>query len=1573
MTSHTPTEFRAHDESPSDGSAATDPSAGTITFGRQGRPVRLAFVGDESLVVACAEIAGNAGAETVAILSRNRLVLDAARQFGIESVDLGELPDVVVALQQFDFDVLVSAANRHILPSEALAQAELAVNFHDGPLPGYAGLNVTTWAIENGESEHGVTWHLMTDDVDSGAVVASDRFAVGNDDTAFALNTRCYEAATATFADVASSLAGGAIVARPQTPGETKMYRRRDRPVAVIDPRGSCTDQVRHARALDVGSRVTNEVGLPYLLVGDEVFLASGVSVDESEQIARPGTVAVDDAGALRLACADGWMVVSELWRPEGEVALAADVVAAVAAQEGGIVAPPDERLVAALTSSIESLAAGETAWRSAMSGLEVADPPLLAAQRDWSESIELGGDGSTSSAGIATCLLTWWQAVSGADDAVLAVTDPAARARARDLAPLLREPIVRITIADDDRTNDLADRVERHLTTALDRGPFLADVAGRDPDLREAATQPLVRLDLDVDPGDETQGGAFDARGADVVRVAMTTDGRVTLRHRLEEAGGARVAEQLATLLAQITSADAASGTPVTDLQLVGSDESRTLDALNDTATEYDREATIDRLFASIAATRPDDDAVSAGGRTLTYGQLARAVEHLGAELDAAGVEHGDVVAIAVERGLEMITSVLAVLARGATYLPLDPDYPVDRLQFMVDDSQTRFAIARPETAGWLQERGVTVIDPVVDVDGDPSSAGVASHTSDGLAYLIYTSGSTGKPKGVQLEHRNVVNFFVAMDQVIDHDPPGVWLAVTSLSFDISVLELLWTLTRGFHVVIKAESGFGTRSTDAPERLTRPVSMSMFYFAADPTQATDGYRLLLETAKWADRQGFEAVWIPERHFHDFGAPYANPSVAAAALAVATEQIAIRAGSVVLPLHSPIRVAEEWSMVDNLSGGRVGISFAAGWQPNDFVLNPAAYATSKESLPGLISTVEALWRGESVDLPGHDGESVSVSTLPRPVQDELPIWLTSAGSTSTFERAGRLGKNVLTHLLGQSIDQLAANIARYREEWKAAGHQGEGHVTLMLHTYLDADADVAREVAREPLKGYLSTAVGLLKDMASSFPTFANSGGDADAAFKALTEDEMSQLLDMAAERYLSTSGLFGGVDDAIAMVRSVAAAGADEVACLVDFGVDTETVIGSLDLIGQVHDRINEEQSTPPEEPAEPETVADLVARYGVTHLQCTPSLAAMLVANPPDRAALGSVRHMMVGGEALPVTLAGELQSLIPSGRLTNMYGPTETTIWSLVHEVDDVPDGSVPIGRAIANNTVFVLDRHGRRVPLGVFGELHIGGDGVARGYHDRPELTAERFVDRSGLGRLYATGDIVRAREDGLVEFGGRTDHQVKIRGHRIELGEIETVIDRDPDVSQSVVVARGAGEPTLVAFVSLNVGASAEPAAIRERVAATLPGPMVPSVVVVLDALPLTPNGKIDRKRLPDATPGSSGADATPVAEMGNHEQLVAGVWAEELGRDAALDDNFFDIGGHSLLAVKVFKQIADRSGLPISLTDVFRYPTIRSFADFLDSTGGGDGAAGPATSSASAGAERAKRRRRTKR
>ena len=357
---------------------------------------------------------------------------------------------------------------------------------------------------------------------------------------------------------------------------------------------------------------------------------------------------------------------------------------------------------------------------------------------------------------------------------------------------------------------------------------------------------------------------------------------------------------------------------------------------------------------------------------------------------------------------------------------------------------------------------------------------------------------------------------------------------------------------------------------------------------------------------------------------------------------------------------------------------------------------------------------------------------------------------------------------------------------------------------------------------------------------------------------------------------------------------------------------------------------------------------------------------MAEMLIADGAGAAALGRLRHLLVGGEALPVPLASRLRAT-GAARVTNMYGPTETTIWSLTHDLER-DESPVPIGRPIAGTTGYVVDARGEPVPIGVEGELYLGGPGVARGYHARPDLTAERFVpdrfSQRSAARLYRTGDRVRYRTDGVLEFLGRIDQQVKLRGHRIELGEIEAELRRVPGIGAAAVTLREEtpGDARLVAYVTSSgptpPARDAWQTALRQR----LPDVMVPSALVVLDALPLTPNGKVDRRALPRPDgldrPGA-GAAATPPQD--DLQRQVATIWKDVLHTESVgVDDNFFDLGGHSLLTLQIAHRLGKLLGRSLPITDLFRFPTIRGLARHLAAT-----ADGSAPTGLQAGADRA--------
>ncbi|WP_158628734.1 non-ribosomal peptide synthetase [Dyella choica] len=348
---------------------------------------------------------------------------------------------------------------------------------------------------------------------------------------------------------------------------------------------------------------------------------------------------------------------------------------------------------------------------------------------------------------------------------------------------------------------------------------------------------------------------------------------------------------------------------------------------------------------------------------------------------------------------------------------------------------------------------------------------------------------------------------------------------------------------------------------------------------------------------------------------------------------------------------------------------------------------------------------------------------------------------------------------------------------------------------------------------------------------------------------------------------------------------------------------------------------------------------LADTIVRHQVTALFLTTALFRLLVEEHGD--CLGNVRTVWSGGEAAVPRVFRELLARYPHIDAVNVYGPTETTTFATCHRVlAPVSEAPIPIGKPLDNTRVYVLDDALRPVPVGVPGELYIAGAGLARGYLQRAGLTAQRFV-ASPFGapgeRMYRTGDRVRWREDGQLIYVGRTDHQVKIRGHRVELGEIEAVLATQPGVRQAAVIVREdqPGQRQLVAYAVAAQGAALDASTLRRALAGTMPEYMVPAAVILLDALPLTINGKLDQRALPAPVfqPASGGVPATP------EEYALAGLFAEVLGlQRVGTQDSFFDLGGHSLLATRLISRIRSSLQVELSIRTLFEAPTVAELA-----------------------------------
>jgi natural product biosynthesis luciferase-like monooxygenase protein len=337
-----------------------------------------------------------------------------------------------------------------------------------------------------------------------------------------------------------------------------------------------------------------------------------------------------------------------------------------------------------------------------------------------------------------------------------------------------------------------------------------------------------------------------------------------------------------------------------------------------------------------------------------------------------------------------------------------------------------------------------------------------------------------------------------------------------------------------------------------------KAMEFSLYFFGSyDAAYRDNKYALLQDAAKFADGRGFTAVWLPERHFHAVGGFSPNASLLACTLAPVTTHLQLRGGSVVLPLHHPVRVAEEWSVADNLSHGRVAISVATGWHPNDFVFAPDAFEDRRAIALQNLDVIRKLWRGETIEMPTPGGGSLPVQLHPLPKQRELPVWLTCIHRES-YAEAGRQGFNVLGYLMNQTVAELAEKIAAYREGRRAAGlDPAGGHVTTLLFTYLDETVDRAREISRGPLGAYLRAYLD------NSRKKIEQERGEVE-----LAEEDLRYLTDRSCDDYFNGKSLIGTAESCAEVVRTLAQIGVDEIGCFVDFGLEPAQVMASLERV---------------------------------------------------------------------------------------------------------------------------------------------------------------------------------------------------------------------------------------------------------------------------------------------------------------------------------------------------------------------------------------------------------------------
>ncbi|MES1250062.1 MAG: MupA/Atu3671 family FMN-dependent luciferase-like monooxygenase [Chitinophaga rupis] len=519
----------------------------------------------------------------------------------------------------------------------------------------------------------------------------------------------------------------------------------------------------------------------------------------------------------------------------------------------------------------------------------------------------------------------------------------------------------------------------------------------------------------------------------------------------------------------------------------------------------------------------------------------------------------------VSIPGDIDLLPVLWALLKKKVTCILADPDSNETDFADIGYDNQARYLIRKKGVSGGADLYEVILLErkiPAVPFKEQELEAGF-------IPYILYDPTTEGECPQI-IDAASLDSLFGRLDRDLQPTEDAILFLSKSIPFSRRILELVWASSRGIPVVLdflKEDTDF-CRYSSSPDQFE--MGFGLFHFGSYvETSGTNKYKLLFDTVEFADKNGFSSVWTPERHFNEFGGLFPNPSVLSAALAVITSKVQIRSGSLVAPLHHTVRIAEDWSLIDNLSNGRIGISFASGWQCDDFVFFPDNYPQRHDCMMKQIENVRRLWKGETVGFTNGLNKEIEVTIFPKPVQRELPVWITVSGKEETFIDAGKAGANILTHLLWQDSDELIGKIALYREALRAGGFDPRSKkVSVMVHTYLGINDDAVKDKVREPLKNYIRTSTQLIQSMVKSNVAASQAkevGGRYGGLDHEIPPHLMEELLEIAFNRFFDHAGLLGTIEKARALMKKLKGYDVDEIAALIDFGLGRDDIMEGL------------------------------------------------------------------------------------------------------------------------------------------------------------------------------------------------------------------------------------------------------------------------------------------------------------------------------------------------------------------------------------------------------------------------
>ncbi|HTZ44396.1 MAG TPA: amino acid adenylation domain-containing protein [Jatrophihabitans sp.] len=1455
------------------------------------------LIGDSSVLARCGEILLAKGHRITAVLTGDPAIRAWAVKAGLPQRPLGQAGEL-----DLECDFLFSIGNYAIVPDSVLARVRrLSVNYHYGPLPEYAGLNAPSWAIAEQAAEYAISWHAIGELVDGGDVLARVPVPISADDTALTLGVTCDEAAVASFGALVDDLVEGRATATAQDPARRRYFSRHTQPEAegLLDWGSSAAELAAQVRAADHGP-FDSPLVWPKMLLGGRLVAIREAHADEGQ--GTPGEVLSCDERGVRVATAAGALTVTRLSTLTGD-----DLAPSVA--PGTVLVAPDPDIRERLT-ALGVLASKSAAhWRSRLTDESFPTRlpyPAPAAPDSREIRVHLAVDSTDALAG---AVATFLGRALGTDRVGLATAADRAGlgAEYRDLflgwLPVRAQLDAGRTVA-----QNLA-AVGREFADARSRAWLRRDSLGRSGALRTADVPEVA-----VTSAGNPLGAALE--------LCRHEDGTVEFRYDPQRFSGtdvARLAEQLASWCERLALlADQPLGATST---LSDAEHAELIEGFNATADPAMLGRPLPRLVEAAVAAHPEDLALICGDASLTYRQLNAEANRLAHLLRERGIGRGELVGVALDRSLDLVITLLAVAKTGAAYVPIDPAFPVERIRQMVSDADPALIVTPASVpanlAGWA-DRCLSPAEAAGQPEDDP---GIDVRPDD-LAYVIYTSGSTGRPKGVEITHESLGNFLSSMRQAPGCGPSDRLLAVTTISFDIAVLELFLPLSCGAATVI-AQAREATDAAALLELMRRhevtmmqgtPATWQLLLAAGwhgEPRLATvlcGGEAL---TGELADRLlgCGDAVW------NLYGPTETT---------VWSSAWQVRPGADVV-IGAPIANTQLYVLSDDLAAVPAGFpgelciggaGVAAGYR-NDPARTAARFVPNPFG-PGSLYRTGDLARfrapGELTVLGRADGQ-----VKLRGYRIELGDVEAAVSAHPAVARTVVVGRNeqLVAYCVRQpgdvSPDHQAA-LAEWAGAWDSA-YTDEAYTAEPTEArfnlagwrdsydgspFTDAEmrewqaASVRRVLSYQPQRVFeIGSGTGLMLFGIAPQVT-AYHAVDASERAVALTRAQLGDLPQASVEHRAAHElpEVAPGSYDTV-VINSVAQ-------YFPSLDYLTEVVGWAIDAVGTGRVYLGD--------------VRDLslleVFHADLADFRAGGTLTAEELA---ARAAQGarSERELLVapGYFAGLSSRVGRVEVRLRDGRHVNEM--TRYRYDVVLHVGSGTP--TVPTaerawsGDARFDGPVRLLD-----VPNGRLREVHARvADALGDSWAPQRWADPQELADRAAEAGLELA--LVPARS-----------------GNRWCLDAVLWHAGDTPDLAPAAHPGEQANVPVAGAAPRASLGQL-----LRPWLAERLPGYMVPAFFVEMDEFPRTPNGKLDRAGLPDPVRGIE-VGAKPATEL---EHDILAVWSEVLGHDRiGITDNFFEIGGDSLRVVRVATELSKRLGRSISPARLFEHFTVRALA-----------------------------------